>query len=61
MSSANVIAPTSIGIQKLLTRAKVKAVTESTANVVIQGTGFMVVMVVVVDDYPLSEGVGPGR
>lgn len=44
MSSARVIAPTSMGIQKLLTRAKVNAVIDSVANAVIQGTGFIVVI-----------------
>lgn len=39
MSSATVRAPTSIGIRKLLTGAKVNAVIGSAANAVIQGTG----------------------
>ena len=42
MSSARVIAPTNIGIHKLLTIVKVNAVIERTANAVIQGMGFIV-------------------
>ena len=58
MSSARVIAPTNIGIQKLLTRAAARAVIESTANVVIQGMGF-----IVGDDdgFALSGGGVPRR
>jgi hypothetical protein len=42
MSSASVRAPTNIGIQKLLTSAKVNAVIESVAKAVIHETGFIV-------------------
>ncbi len=41
MSSARVIAPTSMGIQKLLTRANVNAVIDSTAKVLMKITGFI--------------------
>lgn len=53
MSSAKVIAPASMGNQKVPMRAKLRAVTDNTANVVIQGMGF-----IVGDDdgFPLSEG-----
>ena len=41
MSSARMIAPASMGNQKVPMSAKLRAATDRTANVVIQGMGFI--------------------
>ena len=57
MRSARVIAPASIGNQKVPMSEKLRAVTDRTAKAVIQGVGFMLGYVVCLREVAFSDSL----